>query len=128
MKLSTHITFGYSSFVISVSDVIFNRTFTDSFQSTKPTRPHIMSPPASPSLWRKCVERAIGTFVIMFSTSMIGYHMRITDQYPTAWKIANFLILFAFTLWHTHYRDTPRARESHTGQAEAMENEKSSSV
>jgi hypothetical protein len=85
-----------------------------------------MSPPTSLSLWRKCVERAIGTFVVIFSTSVIGDYMGIKDQYPTAWKIANMLILFAFSLWHTFHRDPPRARESRTGQV-AMENEKISS-
>ncbi|KAJ6183688.1 hypothetical protein N7519_004989 [Penicillium mononematosum] len=86
-----------------------------------------MSPPTSPSLWGKCVERAIGTFVIVFSTGVIGDYMGIKDQHPTAWNIANMLILFAFSLWHTVYRDPPRARESRTGQVESMENEKSSS-
>ena len=85
-----------------------------------------MSPPTSPSLWRKCVERAIGTFVVIFSTSVSGDYMGIKDQYPTAWKIANMLILFAFSLWHTFHRDPPRARESRTGQV-AMESEKISS-
>ncbi|KAJ5480065.1 hypothetical protein N7530_005574 [Penicillium desertorum] len=86
-----------------------------------------MSPPTSPSLWRKSVESAIGTFVIIFITSVIGDYTGIKDQYPTTWKIAYMLILFAFSLWHSLYRDPPRTRESHTGQVEAMENEKSSS-
>lgn len=70
-----------------------------------------MSPPTSLSLWRKCVERAIGTFVVIFSTRVIGAYMGIKDQYPTAWKIANMLILFAFALWHT--TETRHGPESH---------------
>lgn len=65
--------------------------------------------------------------MVIFSTRVIGAYMGIKDQYPTAWKIANMLILFAFALWHTLYRDPPRARESRTGQVEAMDNENSSS-
>ncbi|KAJ5530396.1 hypothetical protein N7527_003789 [Penicillium freii] len=76
-----------------------------------------MEPRGSASVYRKAAESAIGTFVILFGANEIDHYMQIKDQYPTAWSMANMLVL-----------NPPRPRESCKAQVEAAENEKSSSV
>lgn len=87
-----------------------------------------MEPSGSASVYRKAAESAIGTFVILFGANKIDDYMEIKDQYPTAWSIANMLVLFIFFLSHGFYRNPPWPRESCKGRVEAAENEKSSSV
>ncbi|KAF4771621.1 hypothetical protein N7455_007736 [Penicillium solitum] len=76
-----------------------------------------MEPAGGASVYRQAAERAIGTFVIIFGANEIDDYMQIKDRYPTAWSIANMLVL-----------NPPRPREACKGQVEAGENEKSSSV
>lgn len=87
-----------------------------------------MEPAGGASVYRQAAERAIGTFVIIFGANEIDDYMQIKDQYPTAWSIANMLVLFIFSLSHSFYRNPPRPREASKGKIEAAENEKSSSV
>lgn len=87
-----------------------------------------MEPPGSASVYRKAAESAIGTFVILFGANEIDDYMKIKDQYPTAWSIANMLVLFIFFLSHSFYRNPRWPRESRKGKVEVAENDKSSSV
>lgn len=97
----------------------------DSFQSTKPTRPdHVPTyePQSLEEMRRKGYWDFCGHLQHQGDRRLHGNQGSIPDSMEDC-KHADIICLCSMA----HYRDPPRARESRTGQVEAMDNENSSS-